>query len=97
MRDKNWDKLSTLFAMFSDASRLKILDCLIDGENNVSNISNDSNLSISNVSHQLRLLENQSLVKKEKRGKYVYYSLDDRHVYDILNIGLEHLEEIYNK
>ncbi len=87
------EDLSKLFAMFSDPTRLKILNCLKEGEQNVSTISDLKDISISNVSHQLKLLEIQRLVKKEKRGKYVYYELDDIHVLDIFNIGLEHIRE----
>ncbi len=87
------EDLSKLFAMFSDPTRLKILNCLKEGEQNVSTISDLTDISISNVSHQLKLLEIQRLVKKEKRGKYVYYELDDIHVLDIFNIGLEHIRE----
>lgn len=87
------NELSKLFAMFSDPTRLKILNCLKKGEQNVSNLSFLTDLTVSNVSHQLKLLEQQKLVKKEKRGKYVYYELDDVHVLDIFNIGLVHIRE----
>ncbi len=87
------EDLSKLFAMFSDPTRLKILNCLKSGEQNVSNLSSLTELTISNVSHQLKLLENQKLVKKEKRGKFVYYQLDDTHILDIFNIALEHIRE----
>ncbi len=93
MNKSEREDLSKLFAMFSDPTRLKILNCLKEGEQNVSNLSILTDLTISNVSHQLKLLELQRLVKKEKRGKYVYYELDDIHVLDIFNIGLEHIRE----
>ena len=50
-------------------------------------------MTLSAVSHQLRVLRNAKLVKKTKIGKEVYYELDDEHIKDILDKGLEHVKE----
>jgi len=49
------------------------------------------------ISHQLRALRNANLVKFRKEGKTVYYSLKDKHIRDIYEIGMEHIKEKYNK
>ena len=50
-------------------------------------------MTTSAVSHQLRVLRNNKLVKARKRGKEVFYSLDDEHVNQILKCGLNHIRE----
>ena len=51
------------------------------------------NVSQTAVSHQLRLLKTNKLVKCRKEGKNVFYSLADDHVYSIINQGMEHISE----
>jgi len=50
-------------------------------------------MSQSAISHQLRVLKSARLVRSRRDGKVVYYSLDDEHVKDILDVGMEHLNE----
>ena len=50
-------------------------------------------MSMSAISHQLRILKDARLVKYRKIGKSVLYSLDDEHVKTIINMGVEHIEE----
>ena len=50
-------------------------------------------MSISAVSHQLRVLRNAKLVRGVKEGKEVKYSLDDNHVMMIIECGMSHLKE----
>lgn len=87
------DKLANFFSSFSDATRIKILMLLLEGETTVTDISNKCNLTISNTSHQLRSLRDEKLVKARREGKYIYYSLDDDHVRIIIEYGIEHLSE----
>ncbi len=90
---ENYEELARFFQMFSDATRLKIIALLFEEEANVTTIAQKTNLSISNVSHQLKDLKQQKLVKSRKDGKYIYYSLDDSHVQKIFKYGLEHIKE----
>ena len=48
------------------------------------------------VSHQLRILKQSRLVKARKQRKVRYYSLNDNHIGQIFNCGLNHIKEIYN-
>jgi DNA-binding transcriptional ArsR family regulator len=86
-------ELSDSFKMLSDSTRLKILFALKDEELCVGDISSLIGTSVSAVSHQLRLLRNYRYVKYRKDGKMVYYSLDDRHIFNIISEALTHSQE----
>ena len=79
--------------MFGDPTRAKILKCLQIKDLYVGEISEILDMSISAVSHQLRVLRSAKLVKGTKEGKEVKYSLDDDHVTKILEYGLTHVNE----
>jgi ArsR family transcriptional regulator len=84
-------RLAELFKSFGDLTRLKILFALSREKMCVCDIAALLNTSQSAISHQLRVLRNIRLVKYEKKGKVVYYSLDDDHVGKIFSQGLEHV------
>ncbi|EMF0565752.1 MULTISPECIES: ArsR/SmtB family transcription factor [Enterococcus] len=86
------EKVSQLFKVLSDPTRLKILMYLKDGEQNVTAISQAVEMEQSAVSHQLRLLRENHVVKSHREGKAILYSLDDFHVLDILEQTLKHVE-----
>ena len=85
--------LATLFRVFGDATRLQIMMALLDGERNVSDLTEVLSMQQSAVSHQLTVLRNMKLVKTRREGKNVFYALADGHVESILEIGLEHVNE----
>ena len=85
--------VAELFKNFSDSTRIRILHCLIEKERNVTEISELLNINQSAISHQLRILKTNNLVKKRRDGKTIYYSLDDDHVYNIIYQGIEHINE----
>ena len=85
--------LADLFKVFSDSTRIRILYTLIDGEKNVSDICDESEMNQSAVSHQLKTLKSSHLVKVRRDGKAMLYSLADDHVETILKIGMEHIQE----
>lgn len=91
--DKDLYDIANLFKIFSDSTRIRILASLLKQERNVSEITTLLNMNQSATSHQLKILNDNKLVKKRKDGKTVYYSLADKHVYDILSKGLEHIKE----
>src|SRR5881397_1530260 len=70
-------QLSDVFQVMSDPNRLRILHCVSNGDVCVCDLSAVLGLSVSAVSHQLRLLRAMRLVKSRRDGKNVYYSLDD--------------------
>lgn len=85
--------LAELFKVFGDSTRTKILCCLEVKDLYVGELAEILNMSISAVSHQLRVLRNAKLVRGVKEGKEVKYSLDDNHVSLIISCGLAHIEE----
>jgi DNA-binding transcriptional ArsR family regulator len=86
-------ELSETFKIFGNSTRLKILTLLSVEDLCVCDISEILNLSQSAVSHQLSTLRSKNLVKYTKEGKQARYSLADKHVIDLLNIGIEHVLE----
>ena len=85
--------LAELFKVFGDSTRIRILYALFEAELCVGDISQLLGISQTAVSHQLRVLRTNKLVRSRREGKIVYYSLADDHVYSIINQGLEHVEE----
>lgn len=86
-------ELSDTFRIFGNPTRLKIMSLLAVEDLCVCDISEALSMSQSAVSHQLRTLRGQNLVKFKKEGKQARYSLADRHVVEILKIGIEHVLE----
>ena len=86
-------ELSEFFKLFGDSTRIKILETLNGSELCVCDISAVVGVSQSGVSHQLRLLRQNRLVKTTKIGKESYYTLDDEHIGDIIKIGMNHINE----
>ena len=84
-------KLADIYKALGDPTRLRILHCLKNSEMCVCDISVILEMSQSAISHQLRVLRNLKLVKHRKEGKMVYYSLDDNHIFRILDEGLIHI------
>lgn len=84
-------KLADLFKIFSDSTRIRILDILIKEELCVQDIANELEMTQSAISHQLRVLKQAHLVKSRRDGKTIYYSLADDHVKTIMAQGLEHV------
>ncbi|MGD9964057.1 MAG: ArsR/SmtB family transcription factor [Candidatus Izemoplasmatales bacterium] len=86
-------KVSNLFKVIADPTRIDILYTLKDSRLSVSEIKDKLNMSQSAISHQLRVLKDVNLVKDERVGKNIFYSLSDNHVYDIFNQAIDHVRE----
>jgi ArsR family transcriptional regulator len=84
--------LADFFSALSDPSRVRIISALTQGEVNVSTLSEIVGISESAVSHQLRGLRQLRLVRARKEGRQVFYSLDDEHVTELFQRGLEHIQ-----
>lgn len=85
--------LADLFKVFSDSTRIRILVALFDGEMCVGEIAQKLEMSQTAISHQLRVLKQNHLIKYRRQGKSMYYSLSDDHVKTIIDCATEHVEE----
>ncbi len=85
--------LADTFKALSDPTRIQILMALAIEEMCVCDLAALINLSVSAVSHQLRLLRNLKLVKYRREGKMAYYSLDDDHIEVLIHQAQEHVNE----
>ena len=83
--------LAEFFKVFGDGTRIRILKILLKGERNVGELAEELEMTQSAVSHQLRVLRQNDLVRYHKDGKAVYYSLDDEHVSTLLEQGITHI------
>ena len=82
--------LSELFKVFGDSTRIRILYVLFEAEVCVCDMAAILGMTQSAISHQLRILKQNRLVRSRRDGKSVYYSLADDHVRTIIGQGREH-------
>lgn len=85
--------LAELFKIFGDSTRIRILFVLFEAEVCVCDLAKALNMTQSAISHQLRILKQNKLVKNRREGKSIFYSLADDHVRTIIAQGREHIEE----
>ena len=85
--------LASVFKLFGDGTRVRILQALRVHELCVCDLACLLGLTKSAISHQLKALRLSNLVKFRREAQNVFYSLADEHVEAILDIGLEHLRE----
>ena len=86
--------LAELFKVFGDSTRIRILYVLFEAEVCVCDLAQALNMTQSAISHQLRILKQNKLVKNRREGKSIFYSLADDHVRTIVDQGREHIEHI---
>ncbi len=85
--------LAELFKVFGDSTRIRILFVLFEAQVCVCDLAQALGMTQSAISHQLRILKQNKLVKSRREGKSVFYSLADDHVRTIIEKGREHIEE----
>lgn len=85
--------LAELFKVFGDSTRIRILYVLFEAEVCVCDLAQALHMTQSAISHQLKILKQNRLVKSRREGKSVFYSLADGHVRTIIAQGREHIEE----
>ena len=82
-----------LFKLYADSTRIRILVLLFDRELCVGDIAANLEMSQTAISHQLRILKQNHLIKYRREGKNMIYALADDHVKTIINCAIEHIEE----
>ena len=83
--------LANLFEALSDPTRVRIISALINGEVGVSQLVERIGLTKSAVSHQLRGLRDKRLIRTRKAGRNVFVCIDDDHVIELFQRGLDHI------
>ena len=85
--------LAETFRLLGDPSRLRIMLCCLQGPMSVGDIAERLELSLSLVSHHLRLLRGARLVKGVRQAKQIFYEVADHHVSDVLTDMVTHIAE----
>lgn len=83
-------EVAKIFKALSDDTRVKIAYALSQSELCVCDVANIVGATTATASHHLRLLNNLGIAKYRKEGKLVYYSLDDDHVKQLIEIAFDH-------
>ena len=83
--------LAELFSVLGDPSRVKIIAALLSGPMNVQALAETVGISPSGISHHMRSLRQMRLVRSQKQGRLVFYSLDDKHVAELFQHGVDHV------
>ena len=85
--------LADLFKLFGDGTRMRILWALSESEMCVCDLCALLRMKQPAVSHQLKNLKQARVIKARRDGKVIYYALDDEHIRNLLNLGMEHVLE----
>ena len=85
------DSIVCFFSVFADSTRVRMLSALAISEMCVTDLSRVLGINQTTVSHQLRLLKNLGIVKCERHGKIIFYSLVNDLVNDVMLKGVEFL------
>lgn len=88
------DEISKIAKVLANSTRVQILYLLEQSELNVSELTDILNIEQSNVSHQLQRLRDYQLISQKRKGKSIYYSLDDPHIITTLNQLMNHVDHI---
>lgn len=91
-RDRLVSAVAETFGALSDRTRVRIVAALAGQELCVADLSRLLGLSGSAVSHQLRLLRGQRLVRARREGKVAFYALDDDHIRNLMAECVKHVE-----
>lgn len=91
--DNYMEKSVIIFKALADETRLQIISSILGEKKTVSSIVSATNVSQSCVSHQLKLLKESKIVKSERVGKNIYYSLQDTHIKEIVEQTFLHASE----
>ncbi len=84
--------VARFFQALADPTRVRMLTALAHGEWCVSDLTSALGMDQPAVSHQLKYLREMELVRWQKHGRHVYYTLGDQHLRDILISSIAHLD-----
>jgi ArsR family transcriptional regulator len=90
--ERTASEVAELFRALGDTRRIRIISALAGGEMNVGALAEAVGISESAVSHHMRGLRQMRLVRTRKEGRQVFYCLDDDHIADLYQRGLDHVQ-----
>lgn len=90
-------QIAAFYKSLADENRLKIVVYLSDGQKSVSKIVEDTKLSQPLVSHHLKELKNNKIVKTERKSSFVFYELTEPAIIDLIKLTNHLLAELYKK
>ena len=93
--DEELYDLAEFYKIFADSTRIRILFTLLNSPLCVCDLAEALGMKQPAVSYQLKILKQARLVKSRREGRTVYYALSDDHVSGIIEMGREHLSELY--
>lgn len=93
LADDRAQELADIFRLLGDGSRLRIVIACLHAPVSVTVLAEQLDLSVSLVSHHLRLLKAARIVRSERQGKQVFYRAADRHIQCVITDMVEHLGE----
>lgn len=91
LEDRTAEEIAALYESLSDPTRVRIIAALMNGEVNVGELVQTLGLSKSAISHQLRTLRDRRVVRSRKQGRFVFVALQDDHIAELFNQGLDHV------
>ena len=91
LNDATAQHIAELFSILGDTSRVKIIAALLAGPMNVQSLAETVGISPSAISHHMRSLRQMHLVRAQKQGRLVFYTLDDQHVEELFLRGMDHV------
>lgn len=86
------NSLADFFKIMGDSTRCKLVSALLQNEMCVCDLANILSMTKSSISHQLSKMKEAGIVKSRREGKTVYYSLDDKHISEIFEVGIKHIK-----
>jgi ArsR family transcriptional regulator len=93
LKPAHFEKAASLFFALGDASRLRLLECLLHQEWCVTELAEELEEEISTISQRLKLLRNNGVITRRREGKHIYYQLSDQHITDLITNALAHTSE----
>ena len=87
------EKITLLFRTMGDSTRFTIIIALFESELSVTELTNVTGMNQSAVSHQLRVLKEQDIVRFKRQGKKRIYYLADHHIKTLYELALIHVRE----
>lgn len=90
-KEGDLEKICNTYRVLGEPSRMKIVLALTEGEMCVYHIVEACGGTQSAVSHQLRVLKDNRIIKSRREGQNVLYSIADEHIYEMIRIGEEHM------